>query len=107
MNAITEIGHSAFSLRNVRQARIDKADMAGLAAQERDEGEQPPQDGEDYTIPSYPRSTLRFVLSDGFRTLEAMEYRRLPSINLGDTPLGCKVIVHFFTFCARMLMCAE
>jgi RecQ-mediated genome instability protein 1 len=107
MNAITEIGHSAFSLRNVRQARIDKADMAGLAAQERDESEQPPQDGEDYTIPSYPRSTLRFVLSDGFRTLEAMEYRRLPSVNLGDTPLGCKVIIHFFVFRAHMLTRAK
>lgn len=106
MNAIMEIGHSAFSLRNVRQARIDKADLAGLAAQERDEDEQPPQDGEDYTIPSYPRSTLRFVLSDGFRTLDALEYRRLPSVNLGDTPLGCKVIMPPLRLLCRMLICA-
>lgn len=92
MNAITDIGHSAFSLRNIRQARIDKADMAGLAAQEEgDENGNPPQNGEDYTIPSYPRATLRFVLSDGFGTLQAMEYRRLPSLELGETPLGCKV----------------
>ena len=102
-NAIMEIGHSAFSLRNVRQARIDKADMAGLAAQERDEGEEPPQDGEDYTIPSYPRSTLRFVLSDGFRKLDAMEYRPLPSINLADTPLGCKVIMSCLFFHVHIL----
>ena len=29
--AMTEIGHSAFSLQNIRQARIERADLAGLA----------------------------------------------------------------------------
>lgn len=89
---LTEIGHSAFSLRNVRQTRIDKADMAGLAAEEEgDENGQPPQNGEDYSIPPYPRATLRLTLSDGFRTIRAMEYRPLPALKLGETQLGSKV----------------
>lgn len=89
---LTEIGHSAFSLRNVRQTRIDKADMAGLAAEEEgDENGQPPQNGEDYSIPPYPRATLRLTLSDGFRTIRAMEYRPLPTLKLGETSLGSKV----------------
>lgn len=92
VNAITEIGHSAFSLRNIRQTRLDRADMAGLAAEEEgDEDGNPPQNGEDYSIPSYPRAMLRFALSDGFHSLQAMEYRRLPFFTLGETPLGCKV----------------
>jgi hypothetical protein len=66
--------------------------MAGLAAEEDGaEDGQPPQNGEDYSIPPYPRATLSLLLSDGFRTLQAMEYRRLPMLQLGETPLGCKV----------------
>ena len=37
--AITEIGHSAFSLLNTRQTRIDRADLAGLNATRGEDGE--------------------------------------------------------------------
>ncbi|KAF8312511.1 hypothetical protein DL93DRAFT_2059853 [Clavulina sp. PMI_390] len=92
MVGITDIGQSAFTLRNIRQTRIDKADMAGLAIQEEgDDNGNPPNNGEDYTIPPYPRSTLQLALSDGFQTMRAIEYRPLPMFNLGETPLGYKV----------------
>jgi RecQ-mediated genome instability protein 1 len=82
IQGITEVGHSAFSLQNVRQTRIDRADLAGLTADdEEDEG----------PIPTYPRSMLRFDLSDGSQAVRAIEYRRLPELVLGVTPLGYKV----------------
>ncbi|KAG8716394.1 hypothetical protein FRC11_013377 [Ceratobasidium sp. 423] len=81
--ALTEIGHSAFTLKNVRQARVDKEDLAGLAGDL--------EDGEDYSVPKYPRSMLRFELSDGTKTMRAIEYRRIPDFELGVTPLGTKI----------------
>ncbi|CAE6519207.1 unnamed protein product [Rhizoctonia solani] len=81
--ALTEIGHSAFTLKNVRQARVDKEDLAGLAGDL--------EDGEDYSIPKYPRSMLRFELSDGTKTMRAIEYRRIPDFELGVTQLGTKI----------------
>ncbi|KAG9095586.1 hypothetical protein FRC06_009644 [Ceratobasidium sp. 370] len=80
--SITEIGHSAFTLKNVRQARIDKEDLAGLTGDL--------DDGEDYSVPKYPRSMLRMELSDGHKTMRAIEYRRIPELELGVTPLGAK-----------------
>ncbi|KAI0951277.1 hypothetical protein AcW1_008360 [Taiwanofungus camphoratus] len=85
ITAITEIGHSAFSLQNVRQARLERADMAGLAGGDDDDEEGP--------IPRYPRSMLRFQLSDGSTILQAIEHRRLPELELGETPLGYKMIL--------------
>ena len=87
INDLTEIGHSAFNIQNVRQARIEKADLAGLA------GDDVQDDGEDYTIPKYPRSMLKMVLCDGHRTIKAIEYKKLPSLELGETKLGYKVSI--------------
>ncbi|KAI0694628.1 hypothetical protein BC835DRAFT_1544869 [Cytidiella melzeri] len=84
--AITEIGHSAFSLQNVRQARIERADLAGLAEEEEN-------DGDDRPIPNYPRSMLKLVLSDGSTIVNAIEYKRLPEFKLGETPLGFKMLL--------------
>ncbi|KAI0044040.1 hypothetical protein FA95DRAFT_1497719 [Auriscalpium vulgare] len=81
---MTDIGQSAFSLHNVRQTRIDRADLAGLA--EDDGGE------DDGPVPRYPRSMLRLQLSDGTTTLNAIEFRKLPELELGETPLGYKVL---------------
>ncbi|KAI0034240.1 hypothetical protein K488DRAFT_46011 [Vararia minispora EC-137] len=83
ITSVTDIGHSAFSLQSVRQMRIDRADLAGLA--EQDGGE------DDGPIPKYPRSMLRLELSDGTTTIKAIEYRRIPQLTLDDTPLGYKV----------------
>lgn len=83
IQSIMEIGHSAFSLQNIRQTRVDRADLTGLAS-DNDEDEDGP-------VPKYPRSMLRFDLSDGSQILPAIEYRRLPELELGVTPLGYKV----------------
>ncbi|KAG9045659.1 hypothetical protein FS837_005899 [Tulasnella sp. UAMH 9824] len=85
--SMTEIGHSAFQLLNVRQTRIDRADLAGLIeAGVEDEEESEP-------IPKYPRGTLLLELSDGSVMIRAMEYKRMPDLELGVTPLGCKLIL--------------
>ena len=83
ITAMTDIGHSAFSLYNTRQIRIEKDDLAGLA--EQDGGE------DDGPIPKYPRSMLRFSLSDGSVTFPAIEFKRIPQLELGETPHGFKV----------------
>lgn len=81
--AIDEIGHSAFNLQNTRQTRIEREDLAGLAMQEGVEEDEGP-------IPKYPHTMLKFHLSDGNVTLPAIEYRAIPDIKLGETPLGYK-----------------
>jgi RecQ-mediated genome instability protein 1 len=81
--SITDIGQSAFHLQNVRQTRLDRADLAGLA--EQDGGE------DDGPVPKYPRSMLQFMLSDGNTTIKAIEFRKIPQLTLDETPLGYKV----------------
>ncbi|PVF98041.1 hypothetical protein CPB86DRAFT_797632 [Serendipita vermifera] len=101
INAITEIGASAFTLRNVRQARMDKADMTGLTREKiaTETGEDQinstgrETEDEDVTMPSYPRSMLSLMLSDGSIQIKAMEYKRLDVLKLGETPLGCKLFL--------------
>jgi len=93
---ITEIGHSAFSLTNVRQTRLDQEDLAGLAKENEEEdenGNQNQADEDAGPIPKYPRSMLKLQLSDGTVTMPAIEFKRIPGLELGVTPLGCKVIV--------------
>jgi RecQ-mediated genome instability protein 1 len=84
--SMTEIGQSAFNLQNVHQARIERADLAGLAGDEAED-----EDPEAGPVPKYPRSMLRFQLSDGSTVLDAIEYRKIPEFELGATPLGYKV----------------
>ena len=82
--AITEIGHSAFNLYNIRQARIERADLAGLAQEEGVEDDEGP-------VPNFPRTMLKFELCDGSVTIPAIEYRSIPELKLDETPLGYKV----------------
>jgi RecQ-mediated genome instability protein 1 len=89
--AMTEVGHSAFTLTNTRQTRIDREDLAGMAL-ERGDDEAAEDEG---PIPKYPRSMLRLEITDGTITMRAMEYRRLPELELGVTPLGYKVHLLF------------
>jgi RecQ-mediated genome instability protein 1 len=88
--ALTEIGYSAFSLLNTRQTRIDRADLAGLNATRGEDGER--EEEEEGPVPRYQRGMLRFDLSDGTTTVRAIEYKRLPGLVLGETPLGYKVL---------------
>jgi RecQ-mediated genome instability protein 1 len=92
--SITDIGASAFQLQNVRQMRVDRTKMANIAAE--DDAEEVDEDL-DGPMPKYPRSMLQLELSDGTTTLKAVEYRPLPELVLGSTPLGfkvCRVVVH-------------
>lgn len=70
---------------SVRQNRMDRADLAGLA------GEVDADAEDEGPVPKYPRGMLRLELSDGFTTVEAVEYRSIPQLELGVTPLGYKV----------------
>lgn len=88
--ALTDIGHSAFSLQNTRQTRIERADLDGLAVESDAEGEGGEDEG---PIPNYPRGMLRFELSDGATVIPAIEYRKIAQFQLGVTPLGCKVAI--------------
>lgn len=87
--SITDIGASAFSLNKVRLAREER-----LAAGESEEGEGDVEVDGEGPVPNYPRSMLSFEISDGAVTLKAMEYRSLPQMKLGATPLGYKVRCH-------------
>ncbi|KDR78871.1 hypothetical protein GALMADRAFT_137857 [Galerina marginata CBS 339.88] len=87
--AVTEIGSSAFQLEQVRAAREERL-LAGVGDVEGEEDGDVEVEGEG-PMPKYPRGTLRFQLSDGATILEAMEYRPIPQIILGTTPLGFKL----------------
>ena len=89
ITAISDIGVSAFQLEQVRAAREERI-MSGVGNEEAEEDGDVEVEGEG-PMPKYPRGTLRLKLSDGVTTLEAMEYRPLPQISLGPTPLGAKV----------------
>ena len=86
---VTEIAHSAFSLLNTHQTRIDRADL-GLAQEEDEQAEQQ-RDEDEGPVPRFPRGILRFELSDGLTTFRAIEFWSLPQLELGKTPLGYKV----------------
>ncbi|KAF8150793.1 hypothetical protein B0H34DRAFT_152469 [Crassisporium funariophilum] len=87
--AITEIGISAFQLEQIRAAREERL-LAGVGDEEGEEDGDIEVEGEG-PMPRYPKATLRFQLTDGVTTLEAMEYRRISQFSLGVTPLGYKL----------------
>jgi RecQ-mediated genome instability protein 1 len=87
--SITEIGHSAFQLMSTRQMRIDRADLGGMNAERGEDGEREEED--EGPVPRYPRSMLSLELTDGTHTFKAIEYRKIPELVLGETPLGFKV----------------
>jgi RecQ-mediated genome instability protein 1 len=87
--ALTDIGVSAFSLQTTRQTRIDREDLAGLHAARGEDGERAEED--EGPIPRFQRSMLSMQLCDGTHTLKAIEFRKIPQLVLGETPLGYKV----------------
>ena len=87
--AITDSGVSAYQLEQVRAAREEHM-LYGMGDQEGEEDGDVDNEGEG-PMPQYPRGSLRLRLSDGVTKLEAMEYRPLPQVSLGITPLGYKV----------------
>ncbi|KAF8263897.1 hypothetical protein EI94DRAFT_1739786 [Lactarius quietus] len=85
--ALTEIGHSAFSLMNIRQAKVDRADLSGLARGDNENNDE----ADEGPVPNYPRSMLQFQISDGTIRLNAIEYKKIPQLDLENTPLGYKM----------------
>lgn len=87
--AMSEIGHSAFTLSNVANEREEwqKSAEARAARGDNDLG-----DEEDLgPMPQFPRSMLHFEVSDGSEFLQAIEDEPLPDFELGSTMLGFKV----------------
>ncbi|TCD69359.1 hypothetical protein EIP91_007915 [Steccherinum ochraceum] len=104
ITTMDEVGQSAFSLLNVANERAEhwkRAEKKRVAEwrippgddQERDPDAEYSDDPDD-PRPQYPRSLLQFQLSDGDRTLSAFEYKPLHDIVLGETPLGCKILLN-------------
>ncbi|KAJ9097361.1 hypothetical protein QFC19_006829 [Naganishia cerealis] len=114
--SISEIGHSAFQTKNVMDQRKEALSGVGRIRRIRDNiehpssnngnGEQPPEeeDNELDDVPPYPRSMLMLDVSDGFRVMKAMEYRRIDALKLGETALGSKVspIIYLVTKMSNM-----
>ena len=81
---IMEIGHSAYSLLQVHESRVEYSKQSQILRANGDAEERKP-------MPKFPRSMLQFQLSDGQLVLPAIECKRLPQFELGETPLGFKV----------------
>ncbi|KAL0065077.1 hypothetical protein AAF712_007913 [Marasmius tenuissimus] len=88
IESITDIGVSAYNLNKTRQLREERR-----AAGARVEGEADSEVEEEGPIPEYTRSMLRFEIGDGATTMRAMEYRKIPELKLGQTPLGYKLVI--------------
>lgn len=105
--SVMEIGSSAFQLGTTKQQRKEAINGVGRIRRLRvpgvNGGQQGPsqgnlgdQDDDDDDIgtddiPLYPRSMLLLEVSDGFSVMKAIEYKRIPALELGGTALGSKV----------------
>ncbi|KAJ7170751.1 hypothetical protein C8R43DRAFT_1120492 [Mycena crocata] len=92
ITAMTEVASSALALEQVRVARAERL-AAGADAGDGENEADLEVDGEG-PVPNYPRGMLRFELSDGASKLAAIEYRQLPELTLGVTPMGYKMVLH-------------
>ena len=92
VNAITEVGHSAFSLKEVHDQRKEERKIEARGGQlHRVVGNVDQEEEEQKGPPKFPRAMLMMELSDGFTVMRAMEYKRIPALSLEETQLGCKV----------------
>ncbi|KAK0469712.1 uncharacterized protein EV420DRAFT_58081 [Desarmillaria tabescens] len=89
--SITDIGVSAYNLNKIRITREER-----IAAGEQEVGEGDVEVEGEGPIPAYTRSMLRMEISDGTTILRSMEYRPLKDVTLGETPLGCKLLLTQF-----------
>ncbi|KAH9816036.1 hypothetical protein DFH28DRAFT_1125453, partial [Melampsora americana] len=88
IQSMTEIGHSALSLESTHQKRKNEAEGRDRVWDLDDD------EALDRKAPiRFPRAMLKFELSDGHRTVHAVEYRKIDELELGVTPLGCKLLI--------------
>ncbi|KAK6910751.1 hypothetical protein I204_03217 [Kwoniella mangroviensis CBS 8886] len=88
---VSEIGHSAFQIQHTMEQRSEV--LSGQTLIRRMDDEEENENEVDIgKVPPYPRSMLKLELSDGRRTVKAMEYRRINGLVLGQTSLGCKLV---------------
>ncbi|WWC93499.1 hypothetical protein V866_000334 [Kwoniella sp. B9012] len=88
---VSEIGHSAFQIQHTMEQRSEVLSGQTLIRRMDDE-EENENEVDSGKVPPYPRSMLKLELSDGRRTVKAMEYRRINGLVLGQTSLGCKLV---------------
>jgi len=91
IHSIAEIGASAFTLKTTLEQRRDIISGATRIRRLEDEEEDATQAAKEKGPPPYARSMLSLLVSDGRTALRAIEYRRIPELTLGVTPLGTKV----------------
>jgi RecQ-mediated genome instability protein 1 len=89
LEGIFEIGHSTLSVSDAHKQRkedakmgVDRARIVGNIEDDAEENQGPAK---------FPRAMLMLQVGDGFRSMKAMEYKRIPELSMDDTPLGCKV----------------
>ncbi|WVR09499.1 hypothetical protein IAU60_006567 [Kwoniella sp. DSM 27419] len=90
IHALSEVGNSAFQIQTVREQRSEILSGQSRIRRLDDEAEDEMEDGK---VPPYPRSMLRLEVGDGRRIMKAMEYKRIAGLVLGQTSLGCKLLV--------------
>lgn len=92
--SIYEVGHSSYSLEQVLQQRSLSSSVPAAPANAKSQQEK------------YPRAMLKLRLSDGRTTLEACESSsRITSLELGETPLGAKLILKGRAAVRRGFLC--
>lgn len=100
--AITEIGTSAYQLEQIRATREERMRLGQTEDGGEDEADLEVE-GEG-PVPRYPRGMLRFDLSDGSTTINAIEFRPIPEIILGQTQLGYKVLFYILALIYNLLI---
>lgn len=90
---MTEIGSSAFQLQTVAEQRKDIINGTTLIRRMDDELNDDEEEAiKEGKMPVYPRGMLKFELTMGDgRVVDAIEYKKVPGILLGETSLGAKM----------------
>ncbi|WVF67584.1 hypothetical protein IAT40_002342 [Kwoniella sp. CBS 6097] len=89
IHSISEVGNSAFQIQTTMEQRSEV--LSGQSRIRRIDDEE--DEVEDGKVPPYPRGMLKLEVGDGRRILKAMEYKKIGDLTLGQTSLGCKLLV--------------
>jgi RecQ-mediated genome instability protein 1 len=93
--SMTEIGSSAFQLQTVAEQRKDIINGTTLIRRMDDEMDEEDEEAiKEGKMPVYPRAMLKFELTMGDGVIvDAIEYKKVAGILLGETSLGAKLRV--------------